>query len=77
MTPLGRLPFVIDDLKTAGLFDADCPLRYASPNAPKKRDVLGTPMLAMLAGAKRYAHVAAVRGDGTPHRVTAKPPGWV
>ncbi len=66
MTPLGQLPFFIDFLKTAGLFDAfvaDCPLRYESPNAPKKRDVLGTAMLAMLAGAKRYAHIAGVRGD--------------
>ena len=66
-TPLGQLAFFVDYLKTAGLFDAfvaDCPLRYGSPNAPKKRDVLGTAMLAMLAGAKRYAHVAAVRGDG-------------
>ena len=37
MTPLGQLPFFIDFLKTAGLFDAlvaDCPLRYLSPNAP-------------------------------------------
>jgi hypothetical protein len=32
---------------------ADCPLHYTSPNAPKKRDVLGTAMLAMLAGHKR------------------------
>ena len=67
MTPLGQLPFFIDFLKAAGLFDAfvaDCPLRYGSPNAPKKWDVLGTAMLAMLAGAKRYAHVAGVRGDG-------------
>ena len=67
MTPLGQLPFFIDYLKTAGLFDAfvaDCPLRYESPNAPKKRDVLGTAMLAMLAGAKRYAHIAGVRGTG-------------
>src|SRR5271165_6291187 len=66
MTPLGQLPFFIDFLKTAGLFDAfvaDCPLRYESPNAPKKRDVLGTAMLAMLAGAKRYAHIAGVRGE--------------
>ena len=55
MTPLGQLPFFIDFLKTAGLFDAfvaDCPLRYGSPNAAKKRDVLGTAMLGMLAGAK-------------------------
>ena len=67
MTPLGQLPFFIDFLKTAGLFDAfvaDCPLQYASPNAPKKRGVLGTTMLSMLSGHKRYAHIAALRGDG-------------
>ena len=67
MTPLGQLPFFIDFLKTSGLFEAfvvDCPLRYRSPNAPKKRDVLGTVMLSMLAGHKRYAHIAALRCDG-------------
>ena len=34
MTPLGQLPFFIDFLKTAGLFDAfvaDCPLQYREP----------------------------------------------
>src|SRR5271167_3956730 len=44
-TSLGQLPFFIDFLKTSGLFDgfvSDCPLAYASPNAPKKRDLLGT-----------------------------------
>jgi hypothetical protein len=33
LTPLGQLPFFIDFLKAAGLFDAfvaDCPLRYTS-----------------------------------------------
>ena len=66
MTPLGQLPFFIDFLKTAGLFDAfvaDCPLRYVSPNAPGKRDVLGTAMLSMLAGHRRYAHITALRCD--------------
>ena len=66
MTAHGQLPFFIDFLKTAGLFDAfvaDCPLRYVSPNAPKRRDVLGTAMLSMLAGHKRYAHIAALRCD--------------
>ena len=66
MTPLGQLPFFIDFLKTSGLFDAfvgDCPLRYGSPNAPRKRDVLGTAMLSMLAGHRRYAHIAALRCD--------------
>jgi hypothetical protein len=67
LTPLGQLPFFIDFLKAAGLFDAfvaDCPLRYVSPNAPKKRNVLGTAMLSMLSGHKRYAHIAALRCDG-------------
>ena len=66
LTPLGQLPFFIDFLKAGGLFDAfvaDCPLHYTSPNAPKKRDVLGTAMLSMLSGHKRYAHIAALRCD--------------
>jgi hypothetical protein len=53
LTPLGQLPFFIDFLKGGGLFDAfvaDCPLHYTSPNAPKKRDVLGTAMLSILSG---------------------------
>ena len=67
LTPYGQLPFFIEYLKVAGLFDAlvaDCPLTYTSPNAPKKRDVLGTTMLAILAGHKRYAHITALRNDG-------------
>lgn len=67
LTPLGQLPFFVDFLKTAGLFDAfvaDCPLRYTSPNAPGNRDVFGTAMLSILSGHKRYAHIAAVRCDG-------------
>jgi len=66
MTPLGQLPFFIHFLKASGLFDAliaDCPPRYVSPNAPSKRDLLGTTMLSMLAGHGRYAHIAALRGD--------------
>ena len=43
---------------------ADCPLNYTSPNASQTRDVLGTAMLSMLAGHKRYSHIAALRGDG-------------
>ena len=66
-TSLGQLPFFIDFLKTSGLFDgfvSDCPLAYASPNAPKTRDLLGTAMLSMLAGHRRYAHISALRFDG-------------
>jgi hypothetical protein len=67
LTPYGQLPFFIEFLKVAGLFDAlvaDCPLTYKSPNAPEKRDVLGTMMLSVLAGHKRYAHITALRNDG-------------
>ena len=67
LTPYGQLPFFIEYLKVAGLFGAlvaDCPLAYTSPNAPEKRDVLGTTMLSVLAGHKRYAHITALRNDG-------------
>jgi hypothetical protein len=66
MTPLGQLPFFIDYLKAAGLFDAwvaDCPLNYTSPNGSEKRDICGTIVLSALAGHWRYAHMAALRSD--------------
>jgi hypothetical protein len=66
VTPLGQLAFFIDYLKQAGLFDAwvaDCPLFLTSPNAPPKRDVLGTVLLSVLAGHWRYAHITALRCD--------------
>jgi len=66
VTPMGQLPFFIEFLKTSGLYDAfvgDCPLRYTSPNAPKIRDVLGTLVLSILAGHKRYAHITTIRSD--------------
>jgi hypothetical protein len=66
VTPLGQLPFFIEYLKQGGLFDgwvADCPLSFTSPNAPRKRDVLGTLLLSVLAGHRRYAHVTALRCD--------------
>jgi len=65
-TPHGQLVFFAEFLATAGVFERwvqECPLRYTSPNAPLTRDVLGTLMLGILAGARRYAHLAAVRGD--------------
>jgi hypothetical protein len=66
VTPFGQLPFFIDYLKQAGLFDAwvaDCPLSLTSPNAPRKRDLLGTVLLSVLAGHRRYAHITALRCD--------------
>jgi hypothetical protein len=66
VTPLGQMPFFIEFVKQGGLFDglvADCPLHYTSPNAPSKRDVLGTTFLSVLAGHWRYAHMTTVRCD--------------
>jgi hypothetical protein len=77
VTPLGQLPFFIEYLKQAGLFDgwvAGCPLHYTSPNAPSKRDLLGTVLVVGLVRtlALRPHHgVACRRGDPTaswPHR---------
>lgn len=62
----GQLPFFIEFLKVSGLYDAfvaDCPLRYTSSNAPNVRDVLGTILLSILAGHKRYAHITTIRCD--------------
>ena len=69
LRPLGQLPFFIDYLKQAGLFTAfvaDSPLRYVSPNAPKIRDILGTMVLSIVTGARRYAHINALRHDALP-----------
>ena len=66
VTPMGQLPFFIEFLKVSGLYDAfvaECPLHYTSPNAPRIRDVLGTLLLSILAGHKRYAHITTIRSD--------------
>ena len=65
-TPNAQLTFFAEFLATTGIYDAwvdTCPLIYTSPNAPSKRDVLGTWLLAILAGHKRYAHITGLRGD--------------
>ena len=66
VTTMGQLAFFIEYLKQSGLFDgwvAGCPLRLTSPNAPGKREVLGTVLLSVLAGHWRYAHITALRAD--------------
>ena len=68
VTPLGQLPFFTEYLRVSGLFDPwveDCPLEWTSPNAPKKRDVLGTAVLAIVSPrspALRPHQCAAWRG---------------
>ena len=66
VTPTGSLVFFAQYLKAAGLMDQLCeqtPLAYTSNNAPKDRDVLGTIVLSILMGQKRYAHISALRND--------------
>jgi hypothetical protein len=66
-TPNGQLVFFAEFLRAAGVFDEwvrACPLEYRSGNAPGKRGVLGTLLLAVLAGHRRYAHATSLRGDG-------------
>lgn len=65
-TALGQLAFFAEFLEVSGLFGRwvdGCPMNYSSPNAPEARDVLGTWLLSILDGQKRYAHVACLRGD--------------
>ncbi len=67
VTPLGQLPFFIDYLKLGGLLEPwveSCPLQWTSPNAPLKRDVLGTVLLSILSGHQRYAPISRCRSDG-------------
>ena len=66
VTPIGQLAYFIEFLKLGHRFDRwvkDCPLSYASNNAPKKIDVLGSLFLSILSGHNRYAHMTALRGD--------------
>ena len=66
VTPLGQLPFFINFLKLGGRFDPwvdSCPLSYMSNNAPTKRDVLGSFLLSILSGHRRYSHLATLQSD--------------
>jgi hypothetical protein len=71
-TALGQLPFFAELLEVSGLFGRwteGCPMDYTSPNAPTVRDVLGTWLLSILDGQRRYAHVTGLRGDAVAPRI--------
>lgn len=66
VTPLGQLAFFIEYLKVGGRFDPwvrDCPLEYKSNNAPKKTNVLGSLLLSILSGHRRYAHMSTLMNE--------------
>ena len=63
----GPLIYFIEFLEKTGIwkrFVESCPLGYTSPNAPSKREILGTILLSVLSGHRRYAHITGIRGDG-------------
>ena len=65
-TALGQLAFFAEFLEVSGLFGRwreGCPMAYTSPNAPEVIDVLGTWLVSILDGQRRYAHVTGLRGD--------------
>ena len=69
---LGPLAFFAEFLEVSGLFDRwddRCPLTYTSPNAPAVCDVLGTWLLSILEGQRRYAHVTGLRGDAVAPQI--------
>jgi len=75
-TPGGRIHVQWDHgasaTPTTGVYDSwinSCPLSYTSPNAHSKRDVLGTWLLAILAGHNRYAHITGLRGDAVSPQI--------
>lgn len=71
-TALGQLPFFAEFLEVSGLFERwveSCPLSYVSPNAPPARDVLGTWLLSILDGQRRYAHITGLRGDAVAPQI--------
>jgi len=69
---LGQLAFFAEFLDVSGLFErwvASCPMNYTSGNAPEVVDVLGTWLLSILDGQRRYAHVAGLRGDAVAPQI--------
>jgi len=66
ISPHGMLTYFFEFLHVSGLWEdfvEQCPLRYTSPNAPSKAEILGTILCGVLNGHRRYAHISGMRGD--------------
>lgn len=66
VTAYGHLPFFSEFLRETEFFEnwiSTSPLEYASNNSHAVRDVLGTIMLSLLSGQKRYSHITSLRAD--------------
>lgn len=66
VTPWGGMSYFATFLRVSEMFDrlvADAPFEYSSNNAPDVRNVVGTMVLAILAGFRRYCHMDRLRND--------------
>lgn len=66
VTAYGLLPFFSEFLKETKFFEhwvSASPLEYTSNNSHTVRDVLGTIMLSLLSGQRRYSHITSLRAD--------------
>jgi hypothetical protein len=66
ISPHGMVTYFVEFLHLSGIwaeFVEQCPLRYSSPNAPAKAEILGTILCSVLSGHRRYAHITGMRGD--------------
>jgi len=66
MTMSGPMIYFIEFLVKSGRWKRwvdSCPLEYQSPNAPAKEEILGTILLSVVSGHRRYAHITGLRGD--------------
>jgi hypothetical protein len=58
--------YFLEFLQISGIWEEfveQCPLRYTSPNAPTKAEILGTILCSVVSGHRRYAHISGMRGD--------------
>ena len=65
-TALGQLGFFTEFIEVSGWvarWVEGCPLAHTSPNAPAVVDVVGSWLLSILDGQRRYAHVGGLRGE--------------
>ncbi len=66
ISPHGMLTYFLEFLHLSGIwaeFVEQCPLRYSSPNAPTKAEILGTILCSVVSGHRRYAHITGMRSD--------------
>ena len=72
VTAFDQLAFFVEYLNLTGWYrrwEEECPLQYAGPHGSRTEDIIGTWFLSVLAGHRRYAHMAALRADALSPQV--------